>query len=587
MKGFFNKILRINLLDKTYKQEELSDRVYTEYLGGKGLGTFLLLRENPPKVDPLSPQNCLIFALGPVTDSRIWGSCRYGVFTKSPLTGFYSESYAGGRAAEPMSRTGYDAVVLEGQAPSPVLLEVSEEGVVFHDAKDLWGLDAYEAEEKALERVESEERKAALVIGPAGERLVRFAVIGNDRGRQAGRTGVGATMGAKRIKGIVFHGKKQREFANPSAIERFAKEIQERGKEDRGALAYKQYGTPQLVAIMNGVKGFPSRYWSRGTVEGWERISADALLEECNAKSKACPRCFIACGKISEITEGRHKGLRIEGPEYETIYAFGGLCLITDIKEIAYLNDICDRLGLDTITAGNLAAFAIEAARKGKIKDKIDYGDVDAIADLLHQMAYREGSGEILAQGIRYAAKKWGLEDIAIHVKGLEPAGYDPRVLKGMGLAYATSDRGACHLRTTFYKPELAGVIDPERIEGKAELLVEYEDRLALFDSLILCRFYRDMYQWEELATIVELTTGMKLDKERLRRIASRTIDSTRRFNLREGLTQVDDSLPERFHKEPLPETGKVITKEQLEKLLSDYYRFRGWNEVGRPKRGL
>lgn len=586
MKGFFGKILLIRLDERSFEEQELPKEVYRQYLGGKGLGTYLLLRENPPGVDPFSPQNRLIFALGPVTDSRIWGSCRYGVFTKSPLTGFYSESYSGGKAAEPMSRAGYDAVILEGKASSPVLLEVSDEGVLFHDASDLWGLDTYEAEERALERVQAEGRKAALVIGPAGERAVRFAVIGNDRGRQAGRTGVGAVMGSKQVKGMVFHGKKQREFADPEGIEVFSKEILERGKEDPGALAYKQYGTPQLVAIMNRVKGFPSRYWHQGSVEGWERISADALLEECHAKPKACPRCFMACGKVSEITEGRHKGLKIEGPEYETIYAFGGLCLVDDIKEIAYLNDICDRLGLDTITAGNLVAFTIEAVRMGKVKEEVDYGDVDGIASLLQKMARREGVGEILARGIVHAAREWGLEDIAIHVKGMEPAGYDPRVLKGMALAYATSDRGACHLRTTFYKPELAGIIDPEQIEGKAELLVEYEDRLALFDSLIICRFYRDMYQWEELSRIVEVTAGISLGKEGLREIASRIIDSTRRFNLREGLRKADDSLPRRFHQEPLPETGKVVTEEQFERLLSDYYRIRGWDEEGRPHEG-
>ncbi|MBW2038858.1 MAG: aldehyde ferredoxin oxidoreductase family protein [Deltaproteobacteria bacterium] len=583
MKGFFGRILHIDLGSSSYYVEELADEVYERFLGGKGLATHLLLANLPPKINPFSSENILIFALGPVTDSKIFGSCRYGVFTKSSLTGYYSESYAGGKAAEPMSRTGYDAVILQGAAPSPTLLEISDTGITFHDASDLWGLDTNEAEDSALERVKTPHRKAALVIGPAGERLVRFAVIGNDHGRQAGRTGVGAVMGAKRIKGIVFHGTQNREIAKPDLIDRFAKEIQERGKKDPGALAYKQFGTPQLVAVMNRAKGFPSRYWSQGTLEGWERISADALLKECRVKSKACPRCFMACGELSEVTKGRHKGLRIEGPEYETIYAFGGLCLVTDINEIIYLNNICDRLGMDTITAGNLAAFTIEAARRGKIAEKIDYGDVDAIASLLQQIARREGIGEVLAQGIVHAAKTWSLEDIAIHVKGLEPAGYDPRVLKGMGLAYATSDRGACHLRTTFYKPELAGIINPDQIEGKAELLVEYEDRLVIFDSLIICRFYRDMYPWEKLATIVEGTTGLRLYRVGLRKIASQIMDNTRRFNLREGLTKADDILPIRFHQEPLPETGKVITKEQMEKLLADYYCYRGWDSEGRP----
>lgn len=583
MKGFFKKVLWIHLEDRTYREEEIPEDVYAHYLGGKGLGTYLLLRDNPPRVDPFSPENLLIFALGPVTDTAIWGSSRYGVFAKSPLTGLYAESYAGGKAPEAMSRTGYDAVIIQGRATSPLLLEVSDRGVLFHEAEDLWGLDAYEAEARALERIESTERKGALVIGPAGERLVRFAVIANDRGRQAGRTGVGAVMGSKRLKGIVFHGSRRREVAEPSLVGDFVKGLRQRGMQDRGALAYKRYGTPQLVAVMNQVKGFPSRYWHQGTAEGWERISAEALLEECRVRAKACPRCFMACAKVSEVLEGRHKGLKIEGPEYETIYAFGGLCLITDIKEIVYLNDICDRLGLDTITAGNLAAFTIEASHRGRTPERIDYGDVDAIARLLEQIARREGIGDVLAQGIAHAAKVWGMEDVAIHVKGLEPAGYDPRLLKGMALAYATSDRGACHLRTTFYKPELTGLIDPDQIERKAELLVEYEDRLTIFDSLIVCRFYRDMYQWEELTTILEGTTGMKLTEKDLRAIASRIVNSTRRFNLREGMTKEQDALPRRFHTEPLPETGKVVREEDFAKLLHDYYRLRGWDEEGVP----
>ena len=578
MKGFFGKILRVDLSRRDFREEEIPEEIYRCHLGGKGLGTHLLLELNPRGVDPLSPGNRLIFALGPVTDTPVWGSCRYGVYTKSPLTGFYSESYAGGRAPEAMSRTGYDAIVLEGRSEAPVVLEVTEGKARFHDARDLWGLDAYEAEERALERVEAEGRKAALVIGPAGERLVAFSVIANDRGRQAGRTGVGAVMGSKGVKAVVFHGSRRREVADPDALEAFVKEIKERGKTDRGAEAYRRYGTPQLVAVMNQVKGFPSKYWSQGHVEGWEGISAQGLLERCRVRAKACPRCFMACAKVSEVIDGRHQGLKIEGPEYETIYAFGGLCLVKDIRDIVYLNDICDRLGLDTITAGNLVAFAIEASRRGRVSERIDYGDVDAIAGLLHRIAFREGIGDLLAKGIRQAAKEWGLEELAVHVKGLEPAGYDPRVLKGMALAYATSARGACHLRTTFYKPELTGLIDPDQIEGKAALLIEYEDRLAIFDSLIVCRFYRDMYQWEELLRIVEAVTGMKLRLEDLRKTASHIVNSTRLFNLREGLKREDDTLPVRFHREPLPESGKVVTEEEFLKMLSEYYELRSWS---------
>ena len=341
-------------------------------------------------------------------------------------------------------------------------------------------------------------------------------------------------------------------------------------------------GTPQLVRIMNGVGGFPTRYWQKGVYEHWENISAEALQERCTVEPHACLKCFMACGRLSTVKEGRHAGLRIEGPEYETIYAFGGLCEIDSIEEIAYLNDICDRLGIDTISAGNLVAFAIEASRQGRIDLKIDYGDVDAMASLLEDMAYRRGLGHILAGGIKAAAKEWGMEDQAIHVKGLEPAGYDPRVLKGMGLAYGSSDRGACHLRTTFYKPELSGLIDPDQIENKAAVFAEWEDRLTISDTLVLCRFYRDLYQWEELSTIVEGTTGLQLDREGLRSIAANVVNASRKFNIREGLSPEDDRLPPRFHKEAL-ESGKIITEDEMNTLLKDYYRVRGWDEGGIP----
>jgi aldehyde:ferredoxin oxidoreductase len=285
---------------------------------------------------------------------------------------------------------------------------------------------------------------------------------------------------------------------------------------------------------------------------------------------------------MTRVKSGRHAGLRLEGPEYETIYAFGGLCLIDNIEEIIYLNDICDRLGMDTITAGNLCGLTIEAARRGKTDYAIEYGDVDAIAGLLKKIAFRTGIGELLAQGIKAASKEWGLEDLAVHVKGLEPAGYDPRVLKGVGLGYATSDRGACHLRATFYKPELSGMIDPATIENKAVMFVDFEDRLTLFDALILCRFYRDLYPWETLCEIVQGLTGMNLEQTGLKAISANISNIVRTFNIREGLKREDDRLPSRLHKEALKD-GQQIGEAELDRMVADYYRLRGWDEQGKP----
>jgi len=583
MKGFFNKILRINLKTKTSVEETLPDSVYETYLGGKGLGVYLLMKENPPRVDPLSPDNKLIFCTGPITNTRIYGSCRHGVFTKSPLTGIFSESYSGGRAAEPMSRTGYDAFIFEGASDQPVWIEISDQGVLFHDAKDLWGRDTYLTEDEVLKRT-NKKGAGALVIGPAGENLVRYAVIENDYWRSLGRTGVGAVMGSKKVKAVAFHGEKKKEVAYPDRIEQFAKETLERGKDNPGVQNYKRMGTPMLVAMNNAVGGFPSKYWHLGTFDGWEKISAESLLERCQVKPSACLRCFVACGNLSEILQGRHKGLKIEGPEYETIYAFGGLCMVHEIEEIAYLNDICDRLGLDTISAGSLCAFAMEASEMGRIQERISWGEVDKIAQLLHDISSRKGIGAILAEGIRHAAKEWDMEEIAIHTKGLDPAGYDPRILKGMGLAYATSDRGACHLRATFYKAELAGMIPIDQMEGKAKLFLEFEDRFNIHDSLILCRFYRDLYwDWSYLAAIVEMTTGLKLDEKELRKISSTIQTDTRRFNLREDLTAKEETLPKRFFDEPLGKEGKTLRREELRRMLQDYYALRDWSPEGIP----
>jgi len=253
--------------------------------------------------------------------------------------------------------------------------------------------------------------------------------------------------------------------------------------------------------------------------------------------------------------------------------------MIDDIREILYLNDICNRLGMDTITAGNLSGFTIEASHRKDIGVKLDYGDVDGIAALLRDTVKKEGIGTVLAEGIRYASKEWGLEDLAIHVKGLEPPGYDPRAYKGMGLGYAISDRGACHLRATFYKAELSGMIAPDAVEGKAEMFLWWEDKMSFMDSLIACRFYRDLYTWERMSTMVEAMTGMKLDEKRMREIASNITNKAREFNLREEMKREDERLPKRILEEPLEDSGKTLSGAEFEKMLSEYYELKEWNE--------
>ncbi len=582
MFGFYGRILKIDLGSRKQRIEPVEDAILEKYLGGKGLGSYLLADLNPEGADPMGPDNHLIFATGPVAGGPVWGSCRYGVYTKSPLTHLYAESYSGGKTPEAVDAAGFDAIVLGGISDSPTILSITPDGVQFHNADDIWGMETYAAEDAINARFGKSDpgfrKKGAVVIGPAGENLVRFAVIENDYWRSAGRTGVGTVMGAKKVKGILFQGDCSRKlFDEPKASADY-KTLAKESRDNPGVKAYKRMGTPMMVKIMNNAGAFPTQYWSKGICDHWEKISADALHEQCDVKPKACLKCFMACGRMTTIKNGRHKGLKIEGPEYETLYAFGGLCMIDSIEEIAFLNDICDRLGMDTITAGNLCAFAMEASKRGKIKDTIEYGDADAVADLLHRIAAKQGIGKILAEGIRTAAREWSLEEIAVHVKGMEPPGYDPRVLKGMGLGYATSDRGACHLRATFYKPELSGMIAPDQIEGKAELFIDFEDRLVLFDTLVLCRFYRDLYPWEVLGDLIHKTTGLKGDKASLKKIAADVLTLIREFNLREGMTIEDETLSKGLFRK-MEKTGLTITESEMEAMLKDYFKIRNWDQ--------
>lgn len=575
MKGTFGKLLTIDLGAKRTRSEQIPEDVFRRYLGGKGLGAYLLERLNPPGVDPLCPDNRLILTTGPACGFPVWGANRYAAFSKSPLTGIFAESYAGGKAFRPMARIGYDAFVLEGAAAGWSVVEIGADGVAFHDAGDLPGKDALDTERILRERYPGRDH-AVLTIGPAGEQLVRYAYVNNDYGRCLGRTGFGAVLGSKRIKALVFRGGLDKEAADPALLEAFRKEWGKTGRDHPVTEAYKTKGTSMVVDLTNKAEAFPGRYWQEGRVAHWKNINSEALHRECTVKPTACTYCFMACTRQSEVAGGRHKGLKIDGPEYETIYAFGGLNMVDDIREIAYLNDICDRLGLDTMSAGSVTAFAIEASRRGRIDFQIDYGQVDRIAELLRLIAARQGIGDLLAEGVREAARRLDLEELSIQVKGLEPAGYDPRTLEGMALAYAVADRGACHLRTTFYKPELSGLIDPRSNEGKAELFLEYEDRLAVFDCLIVCRFFRDYYYWNELATIIEGSLGLSMSEDELKAVAARIAATIRQYNLQEGMSPEEETVPEFFFTHPVGTAGYRLDHGRFAELLADYHRLRG-----------
>ena len=572
MKGFFNRLLRVDLTRRRFQYEPLSDAVLARTLGGKGLGAHLLTEENPPGVDPFSPENRFILAVGPATGTTLWSHSRFAAFSKSPATGGFAESYCGGTLALQLKGCAVDAVILEGRCPSLAFLLVDERGAAFRDAGALAGADTARTEEALLGLSPAGAR--AMTIGPAGERLVRFACIKSDRWRSLGRCGLGAVLGAKNVKGLSFAGQARAEVADAGLLKECVKRIAGKGRESPTTAVYRKYGTPLQVAVTNAHQSFPTRYWQSGRFAKWENLSGDALLERFEVKPHPCPNCFLACTKFSRVKQGRHKGLELEGPEYETIYALGGLNEVDSLEEIAYLNDLCDKLGLDTMSAGNIAAFAVEARRRGKIRFPIDYNQPDRMAELFRLIAAANDEGALFARGIKRAADELGLSDLAIHVKGLEPAGFDPRALKGMALSYATAARGACHLRGTFYKAELAGLIPKDQVEGKAALHIDFEDRAALFDSLILCRFFRDIILWDELEAIVAATTGLAYRRDDLAWLANATTEKTRAYNLREGLTADDDWLPDRFFDEKTAE-GESLSRADLARMIEDYNAIR------------
>ncbi len=572
MNGFFNRLLRIDLSRRQYRYEELEDDLLSRTLGGKGLGIHLLARENPPGVDPFSEKSRFIITAGPAAGTRMWSQSRFAVFAKSPATGGYGESYCGGSLAPRLKGCGVDVVILEGRCSDLTWLSIDEQGAGFHEAGELRGADTFTTEEALLRSLPSGTR--AMTIGPAGENRVAFACIKSDRWRSLGRGGLGAVLGAKNVKGITFSGAKKAVVADEQLLNGLIRTISQKGKGSPITETYQKLGTPSQVRVTNGAQCFPTRYWQSGSFEQWERLSADYLNEHFEVKSHGCPNCFLQCTKKTRVLEGRHRGLELEGPEYETIYALGGLNCIDSLEEVAWLNDLCDRLGMDTMSAGNMTAFAIEACRQRRLDFPIDYNQPDRAAELLRLIARRKGPASVLADGIRAAARALNLEGLAVHVKGLEPAGFDPRVLKGMGLAYATAARGACHLRGTFYKAELSGQIEKDRISGKARLFIDYEDRAALFDSLILCRFYRDFIGWDELPTLIRALTGLALDRAALEVLANRITQATRAYNHQEGIDESMDMLPERLLDETTAE-GASIRRQDLETMIRDYNAIR------------
>jgi aldehyde:ferredoxin oxidoreductase len=459
-----------------------------------------------------------------------------------------------------------------------VWLRIAEEGVEFEDAAGLRGLDTFATEEQVQKH--SPDGAAVLSIGPAGENRLAIACIKSDRWRSLGRGGLGAVLGSKGVKALSFAGRLKAVLADETALMELNKALAAEGRNSPVTENYRRRGTPSMVEVTNGNRCFPTRYWQSGVFERWPELSADYMNENFDVSNHGCPNCFLQCTKHYRVRQGRHAGIELDGPEYETIYALGGLNCIAPLEEVAWLNDICDRLGIDTMSAGNLSAFAIEAYGRSSTDFAIDYGQPDRTAELFGLIARREGVGAVLARGIKAASVEWGLEDLAVHVKGLEPAGFDPRVLKGMGLSFATAARGACHLRGTFYKAELSGEVDRKESLGKAIWNIDYEDRSCLFDCLVLCRFYRDFIKWDELGALIRASIGLDWDKPAMERFANRVTLAGREYNRREGLGPESDLLPAAAFRKNAE--GASLERTELRVMIDEYNSIRmGRAEVG------
>ncbi|MBS4032206.1 MAG: aldehyde ferredoxin oxidoreductase family protein [Clostridiales bacterium] len=600
MSGYWNKILRINLSDRTFTWEETDRNVQQKYLGGKGFGRKFIYDEVNPNIDALGPENKLFFFTGPAAGTILPTTTRTSLHTLSPLTGVAVDSYCGGSLGIFLKKAGIDGMVIEGQSSLPITLFITEKGAEFHCAKHLWGKDSYETELQVKKDLKQPQARV-LTIGPAGENLVRFASIGHDLHRHFGRGGGGAVMGAKKVKAIAVYGNQRIPVAFVNDLKQYTKDLARRIKEHPGTgKIFPIMGTPVGVDLGNAMGTFPSHYWTDGRVDHVDNINFNALQKHTLVKNAGCLGCPIRCANINHIQDGPYAGVRLDGPEFETIYAFGGLCGINDIRDIIKLNDTCDRLGLDTISAGNLIGLAMHGSKQNKLplQHQIHYGDTEAALQLLSDIAYRQQLGATLADGIREAGRQLNMTEETIEVKGLDPAGYEPRALKGMALTYAVSTRGATHLSSTVYARELKGVArDIELPSGepvnrfdtinRAPLVHAMMNLNTIADCFIFCRFLnRDLLTWEDYTTSYELVTGISRTKDELIQTAERIATISKLFNIKAGLTRQDDRLPQRFLTEPLGKgasSGYLITPEELSAMIDDYYALRDWDKEGCP----
>jgi aldehyde:ferredoxin oxidoreductase len=589
MKGWIGKLLRVDLTKGEWKVEELDRNLAIKFIGGRGLGSKVLFDEIDPKVDPFSPNNKLIMATGPLTGTSASAAGRYMAITKSPLTGTIASSNSGGHFGAEMKFAGFDMIILEGKAKEPVYLYIEDGKVEFKDAKGIWGKTTHEATDQILSETDMDARVAC--IGPAGEKLVRFACIINDKRRAAGRSGVGAGMGSKNLKAVVVKGSGSVTVADKEAFRKATLDGFQKVKANPvTSQGLPTYGTAVLVNIINASGIFPTRNFQQSVFEGAEKISGETLVDQILVRNRACFACPIGCGRVVKVTNPKYECFS-EGPEYESDWSMGACCGVDNLDAISKANYLCDILGFDPISAGVTVACGMELFERGIITMKevgrsLNFGDADVMVEMVRAIGYREGFGDILAEGSYRLAEKFGHPGYSMSVKKQEFPGYDGRGAQGMGLQYATSNRGACHVRGYMTSPEILGSpvkLDPFETKDKASWVKTFQDLTAVVDSSGICLFNTFAFGGPEILEYLKAAAGIEMTLEELMKTGERIWNLERLFNLKAGLTGKDDKLPERLVKESVsegPAKGRVV---ELDKMLPEYYQLRGWDKEGIP----
>lgn len=589
MSGYIGKVLRINLKQKSIKVEALDIKKAQKFIGGRGLGTKLFMDEVDPNVDALSPENKLLVVAGPLTGTSVPTGGRYMVVTKSPLSGTIASSNSGGHWGAELKAAGYDVIIIEDRADEPVYITIEDDKVEIKDASKLWG--KLVTETTNVIKAEMPDKARILTIGPGGEQLSKMAAIMNDYDRAAGRSGVGAVMGSKNLKAIAVKGSGKTPIFDEAKLKEVnsvnMKKIREHGVTGTGL---PTYGTAVLVNIINENGVLPTNNFQTAHFEAADDISGETMTNEYLVRKNPCYRCPIACGRWVKIED---MGIEVGGPEYETLWAFGSDCGISDMVSIMKANYWCNEYGLDTISVGSTIAAAMELYQRGYIKDNeldgisLEFGNSDATVEWTQKIGKKEGLGAKMAEGSYRLCEMYGVPELSMSVKKLELPAYDPRGIQGHGLQYATSNRGGCHVRGYMISPEILGVpekLDRFTLEGKAQWVKIFQDLTAVIDSLGLCLFTSFAMNAADYVDTYNAVCGTEHTVDSLLEAGERVYNIERLFNLQAGIEPAQDTLPRRLLEDPIPEGPSKGSVHRLSELLPEYYTLRGWGENGIPE---